>query len=274
MQEHTEEELRLLAGMLPNIATQLRGSMANLAAAMEVLVPPESREQNDETDHYAAVFYQSYYRLCRLIGNLSEAGRLAERPKLALYDDDIIWLCRDVCSQCNYLFVERGLKLDLTADCDSCIIAMDLVALRRLLMNLLSNALKFTPRGGMVKLRVQTSGGFIRIAVSDTGIGMSEEKLANLFDHYREQDRCDPPPHGLGLGLALCRAIAQGHGGMLLAESHEGEGSTFTLALPLRRAGAVRLNNSVPDYTGGYNPTLLELSDALGADAFSQKFLD
>ena len=77
----------------------------------------------------------------------------------------------------------------------------------------------------------------------------------------------DPPPHGLGLGLPLCRRIAEGHGGTLMAESREGQGSRFTLSLPDRQVGSGV--SDVPfDYAGGFNRTLMALSDALPVSAF------
>ena len=79
---------------------------------------------------------------------------------------------------------------------------------------------------------------------------------------------------GLGLGLPICRRIAQGHGGMIVAQSEEGKGSLFTVSLPAVRSGRVRLNDSGSDYAGGFNATLVELSDALKPEAFLQRYLD
>ncbi len=274
MREYTEEELDMLAGMLPNIALQLRSVMTNLYAAVDRLAPPEAREKDPAADRAAAVFDQSYYQLCRLAGNLTDAGRLFERDRFALSDDDIVGLCRSVCREVEFLFGQRGVALAFSADRESRIIGMDAGALHKLLMNLLSNALKFTPSGGQVSVRVRAEGAAVRITVSDTGCGMSAERLDHLFDRFLETDRFDPVPHGLGLGLAICQRIAQGHGGSLVASSEEGGGSRFTLSLPAVRSGRARLRDRGSDYTGGFNPTLVELADALPAEAFLQRYLD
>ncbi len=274
MRDYTEEEQKMLAGMLPNIALQLRSVMSNLYMAMDSLVPPEKREQDPAVDRRAAVFCQSYYQLYRVVNNLTEAGRLFEYDRFTLYDGDIVGLCRSVCREVEFLFELRGVALEFSADRESRIIGMDGDALRKLMMNLLSNALKFTPAGGRVRVRVKADGASVKIIVSDTGKGMSADRLDHLFDRFLQTDRYDPVPHGLGLGLAICRRVAQGHGGTIVAQSEEGKGSIFTVSLPAIRAGRVCLHDSGSDYTGGFNRTLVELADALGPDAFSHKYLD
>lgn len=274
MRDYTDEELKMIANILQNISVQMRTNMSNLYAAMDRLAPPESREKDSSVDRYAAVFCQSYYRMYRMVSNLDEAGRFFEHSRFELFDDDIVGLCRRVCREVEFLFDLRGVALDFTADCESRIIGMDADALRRLLMNLLSNALKFTPAGGAVRVRVKTEGRFIKLIVSDTGTGMSSDRLDRLFDGFLAENRFAPLPHGFGIGLAVCRRIAQGHGGALIAQSEEGKGSTFTVSLPAVRSGRVRLGDSGSDYTGGFNHTLVALADALPAEAFLQKYLD
>lgn len=274
MRDYTEEELKMLADVLPNIALQLRTSMATLYTAIDRLVPPEEREKDARTDRSAAVFYQSYYQMYRIISNLTDAGHLFEHRRLELYDDDIVGLCRSVCDEVEFLFTLRGAALNFSADRESRIIGMDAAALRKLLLNLLSNALKFTPRGGSVRVRVKAEGKFVKLTVADTGCGMSSDTLAHLFDRFMDGGQDPMPPRGLGLGLPICQRIAQGHGGMIVAESEEGKGSLLTVTLPAVRSGRVRLNDRGSDYAGGFNPTLVELSDALTPDAFLQRYLD
>lgn len=110
--------------------------------------------------------------------------------------------------------------------------------------------------------------GRILLRVSDTGCGISEERLATLFAPPQQPDRPAPPPHGVGLGLSLCRRIAEAHGGTLMAESRPGKGSRFTLSLPDHQSGQ-QVQDIRFDYSGGFNRTLLALADALPARAFS-----
>lgn len=162
MRDYTEEELKMLSDVLPNIALQLRTSLSTIYTAVDRMAPQETREKDPKTDRTAAAFYQSYYQLYRVISNLTDAGNLFERKRFELYDDDIVGVCRSVCAEVDFLFAQRGVELDFLADRDSRIIALDAEAIRKLLLNLLSNALKFTPKGGSVRVRVKRRGDLSR----------------------------------------------------------------------------------------------------------------
>ena len=274
MRDYTEEELKMLSDVLPNIALQLRTSLSTIYTAVDRLAPQETREKDPKTDRTAAAFYQSYYQLYRVTSNLTDAGNLFERKRFELYDDDIVGVCRSVCAEVDFLFAQRGVELDFLADRDSRIIALDAEAIRKLLLNLLSNALKFTPKGGSVRVRVKTEGRFVKITVADTGRGMDSDTLAHLFDRFMDGGQDPMPPRGLGLGLPICQRIAQGHGGMLVAESAVGKGTAFTLSLPNARSTDLSLSDRRFDYAGGFDHVLMELSDALPSRAFLQKYLD
>jgi len=103
------------------------------------------------------------------------------------------------------------------------------------LYNLISNALKFTPRGGTVKVSARIEGDHVRILVTDTGIGIAPEHLPRLFREFEQlpQD-AGTRPEGTGLGLALTKRLVELHGGTVRVESTRGQGSTFSVYLPSR----------------------------------------
>lgn len=107
-----------------------------------------------------------------------------------------------------------------------------------MLNNLLGNALKFTPDGGRVTVRLAGTGRAVRISVADTGCGIRPELLPHVFDRFRQAEDAKKLG-GLGLGLAIVRHIVQLHGGQVWAESAgEGRGATFTVELPVAPPGA------------------------------------
>jgi signal transduction histidine kinase len=172
------------------------------------------------------------------------------------------------CEEAAALAPLKQLNLRFVCTMERHISAVNSDALRGILGHLLSNAFKFTPAGGTITVELRASHGRILLSVTDTGCGISEEKLQTLFDRYLHENLMDPRPHGLGLGLPLCRRIAEGHGGILLAESKVGEGSCFTFRMPKRRAENSTVSDVPLEYRGGFNPTLLALADALPARVF------
>jgi signal transduction histidine kinase len=106
--------------------------------------------------------------------------------------------------------------------------------LRRLLLNLVDNGIKYTPAGGRVTLTLQRDGEWAVLRVADTGIGLTREELEQIFQRfYRAPAAVDQGKEGSGLGLCIARSIAEAHGGHIQVESSPQQGSTFTVFLPL-----------------------------------------
>jgi CheY-like chemotaxis protein/anti-sigma regulatory factor (Ser/Thr protein kinase) len=112
--------------------------------------------------------------------------------------------------------------------------------LQQVVWNLVSNAVKFTPRGGRVEVRIERAGEALHIRVSDTGQGISPDFLPHVFERFRQQDGTSRRVHGgLGLGLAIVKELVELHGGTVQAESPgEGQGTTITVTLPLPESSA------------------------------------
>lgn len=253
--------------LFPLIAAQIRGALSTFHLAAVQAVPPEAREQDPELDRKAALMDQSYYRLLRLV-NLLSASALPEDGPISLQNRDLVELVGEICGQAGDLAAFLGLEVQFSCTLARHVCAVDPDLLEQLIFHLLSNAFKFTPSGGAVTVDLRIQGSRVLLSVADTGQGIPPEHLTALFDRYLHiEQQKNPTPHGMGLGLALCRRIAERHSGMLMAESQVGKGSRFTLSLPDRQIeGAV---SDIPfDYAGGFNHILLALADALPAQAF------
>ena len=260
--------------VFPNIAAQLRSVLGNLHLAAAQLAPAIRREGDPALDSTASLLDQSYYRLLRLVNNLTAAGELGQDAPLPVRDRDLTETVRAVCTGAQGLFALKNVRLVFrsAADCHTC--AFHQPSIELLLYQLLSNALKFTPAGGAVTVELKFINRWVRLSVSDTGCGIQEDQIPFLFDRYLHDDAMAPQPHGLGLGLPICQHIAERHGGTMIAESRPGQGSRFTLSLPDRRCGTADVSDVKFDYNGGFNPLLLALADALPPQAFSQRHLD
>lgn len=256
--------------LLPQAVAQLRGALSNLYFAAARLAPAPARENDPELDAKAALVDQSYYRLVRLVNDLSAVRYLSGGP-LPLQDGDIVEFVTELFAKAASLSPLRGLEMRLICAADRHLCAFCPDALELLLYQLLSNAFKFTPAGGLITVELKLAGGQILLSVEDTGEGMTPEQKETLFEVSRRSGSPVPPPQGMGLGLALCQGVAQGHGGLVTAESRPGKGSRFTFSMPDRLSGTT-LSDVPFDYSGGFNRTLMALADALPPEAFGIRY--
>ena len=127
----------------------------------------------------------------------------------------------------------RGVHLALGAE-DQAIIVGDRDRLKQVLLNLVDNAVKYTPQGGKVTLSLAKDEAWVKITVQDTGIGIASENIPNLFDRFYRVDKSRTGPGGTGLGLAIVKHLAQVMGGTVVAANAPGGGAIFTVRLPVR----------------------------------------
>jgi len=163
-----------------------------------------------------------------------EAGRL----ELAEHDFSLDEAAETAVSAFSVMAAQKGLRFGMTVDPE---VAGwwrgDSDRIRQILSNLLSNAVKFTAEGAVAARFSRSPSGGLRLTVSDTGIGIAGDKLPTLFEKFIQADNSTTRRFGgTGLGLAICRELTQLMGGAVFARSIEGEGSTFTVDLPLHRA--------------------------------------
>ncbi|MFQ5846213.1 MAG: sensor histidine kinase [Candidatus Methylomirabilales bacterium] len=146
---------------------------------------------------------------------------------------DLAQLAEEVYGQAKVLADTRSITLRL-APVEPTSIPGDYERLRRLLLNLVDNGIKYTPPGGQVTLSLTVDGAWAALRVSDTGIGLSREERGRIFQRfYRAAETRAQGEGGAGLGLCIARSIAEAHGGRIQVESAPGRGSTFTVRLPL-----------------------------------------
>lgn len=275
MSENGFERDEGLGSVLEQLSAQLRMSLGNIHSALERLAPPEAREENEQLDRDAAVLSQSYYRILRLANNLSDAAELErEMRPIPLQNDDVVVLVRDVVRQAEVPAELLDLTLSFHSEKPGHVAAVEPARLERLVLNLLSNAFKFTPRGGAVDVEVRVTAQRVELAVSDTGRGMDAGRMAQAFAAYKRPAAPEAGVQGMGLGLPICRRIAQEHGGALVLTSAPGRGTTVTVSLPNRRIRGTYLGEPAYLPGGGHNPALVELSDALPWRAFTRHYAD
>jgi signal transduction histidine kinase len=134
--------------------------------------------------------------------------------------------------------VRYGIALGRSIDERLGTIHADERKVKQVLLNLLSNALKFTPEGGKIDVRAALSNDTAEISVTDTGVGIAPEEQATVFEEFRQVGTASKKVEGTGLGLAISRKFIELHGGRIWVKSQVGRGSTFAFSLPLRQSNA------------------------------------
>jgi signal transduction histidine kinase len=191
-------------------------------------------EINDKQAEYLADILESGRHLLSLINDILdlskiEAGRMElERTTFHLPNaiENALTLVRERAQR-------HGITLGCTVDERLGMIDADERKVKQVLLNLLSNALKFTPEGGRIDVRAAARDDAVEISVTDTGVGIAPEDQATVFEEFRQVGSAAKKVEGTGLGLAISRKFIELHGGRIWVESQVGKGSTFAFTLPL-----------------------------------------
>ena len=223
-----------LATMSHEIRTPLNGvlGMAQAMSAENGL----SEIQRERLD----VIRQSGETLLAILNDVLDLSKIeAGKLELEEADFDVAALARGAHAAFTAIANKKGLSFDLVIEPSALgVYRGDSTRVRQVLYNLVSNALKFTEQGE-VRVSVAREGGALRLSVSDTGIGISGDRLANLFQKFEQADASTTRRYGgTGLGLAICRELAGLMGGAIEAVSNVGQGTTFVVTLPLPWIGA------------------------------------
>lgn len=268
--KHEMEDL--LSSILPAVADQMRQPLSNIHGAAEALMSPTRRENEPVLDRNSAILNQSYYRILRLMNNLSSAALLSRSEPFVKKNLELVQWLREICLVAESVLREKELTLNFVCELRAHIVAVERNALERLVWNLLSNAAKYTAEGGTITVTLRQSDAYLCLSVADTGCGMTEEEKKTAFSRYlHAKPELD---HGIGLGLPLCWRIAEGHGGRLLLESVKGKGTCVTVCLPDERSEVVEMRDLPVAYHSGFPTHLVELADALPYEFFLQKNME
>ncbi|MGV8980805.1 ATP-binding protein [Clostridium sp.] len=189
------------------------------------------------------------YRLSKLINNIVDSSKIqAGFFKLNLSNNNIVEVVEDIVMSVTDFTDSKGLQIIFDTDTEEKIIACDPEIIQRIMLNLISNAIKFSKVGDEIFVEVKDKNEFVEISVKDNGIGIEEKNLEVIFDRFKQVDKSlSRNVEGTGIGLSLVKSIVKLHGGSIYAESVFGKGSKFTVSLPSAKVidGNILYNSKV-----------------------------
>ncbi|MGO4598178.1 sensor histidine kinase [Terrabacter sp. 2RAF25] len=226
---------------MATVSHELRTPLTSISGYLELLVDGDFGEVSDGQHVALDIIGRNATRLRGLIEDLLVLNKIEISGLQAIAEEVAVRdLLRTVTETMEPVAAASGVQLICPAVPDDLVVKVDRGQVERALINLGSNAVKFTPEGGEVVLTAERSGGSTIISVHDTGIGIPAADLARLSERFfRAGNATAAAIPGTGLGLAIVRAIVEGHGGELVIASVEGEGSTMQVVLPVAQPASV-----------------------------------
>lgn len=223
-----------------NLSHELRTPL-NLISSTQNLIESLNNQNKqipkEKMSHYMQTIRKNCGRLVNLIDNIIYTSKIESgNYKLNIKEHDIVYLVEEVALSMKDLIDENGIELIIEPYIEEKIIECDELEIERVIINLISNAIKFTPEGGTIEVYIGVLDGKVKISVKDSGIGIEPKYHKSIFDRFSQAYSDTSEEYGgSGLGLTLSKQLIELHGGEIWVESNYGEGSEFIIILPIKQ---------------------------------------
>ncbi len=233
------QELRrvdtLRRDLVANVSHDLRTPLATLQGYVETLLLKKQQLNESEQQHYLHIALQHCLRLNKLVQELFELAKLdAKETMIKTEPFNLPELIQDVVQKFHLRATEKGIALRSQVPEKMPFIKGDIAMIERVLENLIENALRHTPQGGNIEVKVRPQGSVIAVELSDTGIGIPQEELPYIFDRFYKGDKSRTQESASsGLGLAITKRMLELHDSNIEVKSDLNQGTTFSFELPI-----------------------------------------
>lgn len=259
--ERSDPELQALA----LASVQFRQPLSDVVSIL-------SRTNLQLEPEYLAQLNRRLFQLQRMVFNMSDAARYAADVSPSRSSVDICWVVSELFEKISQLTERGGITLIRSCPREQIMTLLNTEKLERAVYNMVSNAMKTTPKGGTIEVSLTCKNKRLFLSVRDYGDGIPQDILGTVFTRYLRQPGLDSTREGLGLGMSLILSTATEHGGTVLIDRPKGGGTQVTMSLAIQRNpdSILRSDMLIFDYAGEQDHGLLELSDSLPLDAFFQ----
>jgi len=262
-----EKTVQSQGEFLVNISHDLKTPLNVISATAQLVNmycnSGELDEKKNSFIKYIDSINQNCYKLSKMINNIVDLSKIESGFfKLNVSNNNIVEVVEEIVMSVTNFTDSKGLNIIFDTDIEEKTIACDPEKVERIVLNLISNAIKFTDEGDEIFIQVKDKNEFVEISVKDTGIGIEKEHLNIIFDRFKQVDKSlSRNAEGTGIGLNLVKSIVELHGGRIYVESEFGKGSKFTVILPSGKVLKENLiyNNKVKSV---HQSVKVELSDA------------
>lgn len=237
--ERAMEYDNLKTEFFSNMSHELRTPLNILLSSLQLIGVYTEHENNiniTSIRKYTGIMKQNCYRLLRLINNLLDITKIDSGfYRLNMCNHDIVKVVEDITQSVAEYIKGKDIEVVFDTDVEERIIGCDADKIERVILNLLSNSIKFTKPGGRIEISIHDSLDTITITVRDTGSGIPKDKINSIFDRFIQVDKSlSRRSEGTGIGLALVKSLIKMHGGSISVTSKYGEYTQFTILIPAR----------------------------------------
>ena len=252
-------------------ARELRTPLSNIMAVAEDLFPLQSQQDDPATQAQAARINRGLYQLLRIIGNMSDAYRysIETEPRLEYRDICSVW--DEFWAHNAELVSHADITLNYSGLRESIFCLADTEKLERAASNMLSNALKFTPKGSTIDVKLTRRGKMLYLTMQNSDNSTDEAQRGNFYSRYLRTPGIEDSRFGIGLGMVLIRSAATMHGGTVLMEHLKEQVTRITMSMQIRQDASSIVRSPVLriDYAGERDHKLIELSEILPPELYT-----
>lgn len=240
LQNEAIEIEKLRTEFFANISHELRTPLNVILGAIQIIEMCVTDEENpinrEKVINSINIEKHNCFRLERLINNLIDSTKLdAGGFELNMVNCNIVNIVEEITLSVAEHINNIGLNIIFDTDIEEKIVALDLDKIERIMLNMLSNSIKFTANGGSIFVNISDGDGYITISIEDTGIGIPEGKVNLIFDRFRQVDKSFTRDYeGIGIGLALVKSLVEMQGGTIKVASKYGVGTKFFIKIPCK----------------------------------------